>query len=243
MELRRYIAIFRRRLLLIIACAIVGLIAGYATVSRTSVYSAQAKIYVGPQVVSTTGFASNDALAGLEKVVQTYSVMIHSLPIAQDALKRNPGVQRSAPALLGATTAKPVLGTQLLTVSVSDTDPAAAQQLTNAMVDAFVDRIQTFNPSAPPEPGQPPRLPAYVFERAQFPGAPQGNGMSRHLILGGLFGLVIACAGALLLDYLDITVKSVADAERRLELPVLGVIPLERQMPAPTSRASSVLTT
>jgi hypothetical protein len=41
-----------------------------------------------------------------------------------------------------------------------------------------------------------------------------------------------------LLDYLDITVKRPEDLERRIDLPVLGTIPLERQL---TSNAIPVI--
>jgi capsular polysaccharide biosynthesis protein len=59
------------------------------------------------------------------------------------------------------------------------------------------------------------------------------------LILGGLFGFLAAAGLAFLLEYLDVTIKSAADAERRLELPVLALIPLDRELPAMTSRRGS----
>lgn len=40
-----------------------------------------------------------------------------------------------------------------------------------------------------------------------------------------LVGLALAIGGVLLADYLDITVRGIEEAERRLDLPVLGAIP------------------
>ncbi len=68
------------------------------------------------------------------------------------------------------TTATAEEGSQLLKVRVTHSGPSTAQQLTNAMTTAFVDKIQTLDPTAPPEPGQPPQLPAYVFEPARRTG-------------------------------------------------------------------------
>ena len=141
--------------------------------------------------------------------------------------------------LVGATVAFPIPGTLLLDVSVVDPDPAAAQQLANAMSDAFVEGIPEFNGIAPSDPDGLPRVPAKVFDRAPLPGAPVPNDTTRRLILGALFGFAAAAAAALVLEYLDITIKTAPDAERRLELPVLGVIPMERSVPFSASHVAS----
>jgi capsular polysaccharide biosynthesis protein len=59
------------------------------------------------------------------------------------------------------------------------------------------------------------------------------------LLLAALFGFLGAAALAFLLEYVDVTVKNPADAERRLELPVLAVVPMQRQRPASLSSAST----
>jgi succinoglycan biosynthesis transport protein ExoP len=242
-ELRRYIAILRRRLLLITLTVLAGIAAGYLSTPRDSIYSAQAQIYVGARVYSAQGGGGNtlsfDQQSAIQQVIRTYAKMIDSAPVAADALQRVPDLPRSPDSLVAATVAEPEVGTSLLNITVSDVDPRAAQDLANAMTDAFVEKIQTLDPLAPPTPGTPPQLPAYVFARARAPRVPESNGLSRRLVIGGMFGLLFAGGVALMLDYLDITVKSITDAERRLELPVLGVIPLERQPSPSTAYASS----
>jgi capsular polysaccharide biosynthesis protein len=137
-------------------------------------------------------------------------------------------LQRSASSVVGETIATIQPDTQLLRVIVTDQSPVVAEELANAVADAFVERIQTFEPSAPAQEGSVPALPAYVFDRARLPTAPHSNGEARNLVLGGLFGFLVAAAVSFILEYLDITIKSPHDAERRLELPVLGVIPFHR---------------
>ena len=70
-----------------------------------------------------------------------------------------------------------------------------------------------------------PRLPAYVFERAQLPQAPQPTQQPRTVLLAMMFGFLVSAGLAFLLDYLDLSLRTSADVERLLELPVLGVIP------------------
>jgi hypothetical protein len=46
------------------------------------------------------------------------------------------------------------------------------------------------------------------------------------MILGAVFGLLLSCALAFVLEYLDLTIRTAEDAERRLGLPVLAVVPV-----------------
>ena len=235
MELRRYFAILRRRGLLIALTVAAGVAAAYLSAPRGVVYTAESTIYVGSRRIEVV---SGDFSLGLDRIIQTYASMIDSEPIAAEALNRT-GLQRSTSALVAATEVEPEVGTQLLRVRVNDSDPGAAQQLTNGMADGFVDKIGSFEPSTPPQPGEVPQLPAYVYERAKLPTAPIPSGLSRRLMLGAIFGFVLAAAAAFLLEYLDVTIKSASDAERWLGLPVLGVIPVDRAAAAPLARARS----
>ncbi|MCX6950675.1 MAG: polysaccharide biosynthesis tyrosine autokinase, partial [Verrucomicrobia bacterium] len=49
-----------------------------------------------------------------------------------------------------------------------------------------------------------------------------------NVVFAGLFGTVLAVGLALLLEYFDTSFRNVADVESRLKLPVLGVIPFQR---------------
>lgn len=233
MELRRYLQVLRRRLPLIVATVVLAGVAAWAATPKSARYTARASIYVGARQLSLlpAGGVSSDALQGVERLIQTYAVMIHSTPVAEAAVERT-GIQRSAETVLGETNATPRVGTQLLEVTVTDPNPGVAQQLTNAIADAFAEQVQTFEPSRAPSEGALPALPAYVFERAKLPLVPDATGLVRNIVLGVLFGFVAAAGLTFLLEYLDVTVKSSHEAERRLGLPVLGVVPLTRDAPA-----------
>jgi capsular polysaccharide biosynthesis protein len=70
-----------------------------------------------------------------------------------------------------------------------------------------------------------PNEPAYVFQDATA-AVRSSSGVDRKVLLGALFGLVIAILLIFLLDYLDVTIKSPEELERRVGLPVLGIVPL-----------------
>jgi capsular polysaccharide biosynthesis protein len=243
-ELRRYFAILRRRALLVVLAVAAGVVAGYINTPRVATYSAEATIYVGSRQLGTADQVrvSQDALLGLERVIKTFATMIDSEPIAEAALERV-DVNRSTGSVVSATSALPVPDTQLLRIKVTESEPRVARDLANGIADAFTERIASFEPSTQSDPGELPQLPAYVFERAKLPTVPEPTGLLRQSVLGALFGFAIAAGCVFLLEYLDITVKAPADLERRLELPVLGVIPFDPsgRRPFPTSAPSPAL--
>jgi capsular polysaccharide biosynthesis protein len=162
--------------------------------------------------------------------------MIDSRPVAEEALNRS-GVPRAAGAVVAQTSVRNEAGTQLLEVRVTDTSPSVARDLANAVAHAFVDKVQQYEPGAPASVGDVPTLPAYVFQEAGLPVVPEPTALNRNLFIAAVFGFLAASGVVLLLDYLDVTVKSAGDAEARLELPVLGTIPLVRDLQASTSSA------
>jgi receptor protein-tyrosine kinase len=233
MELRRYLTILRARWLLIVICVVAATGAAYASAPRTSDYNATATIYVGARQLglgANQGQATSDALLAVERSITTFAIMIDSRPTAADALQRT-GLNRSIDSVVGATTAVPISATQLISVNARDSDPSVARDLANGMADAFVAKVQQFEPTTPAREGVLPTLPAYVFERAQLPTAPIPLGLTNRLLIAGVLALLVVVGLVFLVEYLDITVRGPADAESRLELPVLGLIPIDHIQP------------
>lgn len=231
MELLRYLGILRKRWLLIALTVVAAALAAYGTTDRSDRYSASSQIFVGSSQFTPESLRG-DAFIALDRILLTYSAMIDSEPIASDALELL-GEAGSPTELVSQTVASPRLGTQLLIIRVTADDPVEAANRANAMATAFVTAIQEFEPgvtepSTVVEGELPTGLPAYVFETAKLPTSPADTGLFQRLVLAIIFGFLAAAAVALGIDYLDLTLRDPADAERRLELPVLGTIPLGR---------------
>jgi capsular polysaccharide biosynthesis protein len=205
--------------------------AAVAATPRTPSYSATTVIYVGPRAFdfNTNQMTNNvDSINAVNAVLTTFSKMIASQPTSSEAVSTT-GVDRSPASVVGKTAVTAEPSTQLLDVKVTDTDPRVAESLANGMADAFVGKVQAYQPGAPATPGTAPGSPAYVFERAGLPTMPQSTGLSRNVALAALLGLLASAGMAFLLEYMDVTIKGAADAEQQLDLPVLGTIPFERQ--------------
>ena len=222
MELRRYFNLIRQRLALVIVAVIAGAAVGFITTSRTAVYTATSTIYVGSPNLSVNQ-ALLYAQAGLNEVVATFAQMIPSPVIAQKAISKT-RVQRYPGEVAASTTTFVVPGTNLIDVSVSDSNERDAIRLTNGVSNAFVAQIVHFEPTGKTAQGVVPNEPAYVFQEATA-ASKNSTGVTKKAVLGTLFGFVIAVLLVLILDYLDVTIKSPEELERRVGLPVLGIVP------------------
>jgi capsular polysaccharide biosynthesis protein len=221
--------VLRRRRLLVLVTVIVAMLAGWLITPRQSSYTAQAQLYVGSRSVNLTagsGEVSGDRSAGLSFLANTYAHMIPTLTVSERALASTE-VARTAEDVMSGITAVAEPATQLITVRVVDSDPVVAAALANGVVDSFVEQIndqeqqQNVGTEATDDPA-----PVSVFEYAILPTTPEPNGLFRNLILSMIFGLLVAIGCVVLLEYLDLTLKSADDVQHRLQLPVLGAIPL-----------------
>lgn len=224
MELRRYLSILRGRLLLILLTTVLAAGVGYFSADTTPRYTARSTLYVGSTTfdISKGEILTGDRVLGLQSIALTFSKMIDSAPIALRAIKKL-DLDLGENYVVSATHTTQEPGTQLIYVDVTLADPRLAQSLANGLSDAFVEAVQEFEPGSAQT--LVPHLPAYVFQRAQLPTTPHPNERASDTLLAALFGLVASGGVAFLLDYLDLSVRTAADVERHLDLPVLGVIP------------------
>ncbi len=240
MELRRYLELIRQRMALVIVAVIVGATAGYITTSRTPVYTATATIYVGSLNIGGNQ-AELYAQNALTEVVATFAQMIPSPVIAQKAISRT-HLSRYAGEVAASTTAFVIPGTDLIDVSVADSGERDAVRLANGVSFAFVRQIAHFQAAGTSTQGQVPNEPAYVFQEATA-ATRSSTGVTKKFVLGALFGFVIAALIVLVLDYLDVTVKSPEELERRVGLPVLGIVPRFGSLQLETRRVGSIART
>lgn len=233
MELRRYWHLLRRRWILILISILIGAGIGYETTSRSSVYRTSAEVYVGSV---NFGQNANELFVeqGLLQVELTYADMIDSPTTAEKAVQTG-NIHRTAGQVAGETKTSVLPGTNLILVTATDHDPVVAAQISTGMGSAFADEIKSTSPTAAPTIGTVPSFPAYLWQPAGVPSRPLPTGLGRKVTLGAIFGLVLSILLILTLDYLDVTIKSADEVERRLDLPVLGVVPMRRSVPETVS--------
>jgi capsular polysaccharide biosynthesis protein len=232
MEIRRYLSIIRRRLVLVVLIIAAALAAGWMITPRTETYTATSTLYVGSRSISldpTSDQISGDRVAGLDRLIGTFIELVESRPVAERAARLAQAAVDGAPVpseIVSGTLAEQVPNTNLIEVSFTDEDPVIAQRVSDSVATTFVQQIRQFEPR---ETETEAEQVISVYEPAALPTLPEPSGLRRNLILTGVLGVLVAGALLALLEYLDITLRSPEDAERQLGLPVLGVIPALRK--------------
>jgi succinoglycan biosynthesis transport protein ExoP len=208
------------------------MIGGWAITPREATYSASTSLYVGSRSIDLapgSGEIGADRAAGLSFLASSFANIIDTRTVAATAIEAG-GLPLTIDEAEAAITATATPGSLLVVVDVVHTDPDVAARLADAVADTFVTlmRDQENRLSLPSDAEAP--APVSVFERASVPTTPNPSSLARNLILSMLFGLLLAVGVVVLLEYLDLTIRSADDAQRRLQLPVLGAIPADPQL-------------
>ena len=230
MEVRRYLSIVRRRALLILVIIAASLIAGYLVTPKQKTYTATATMYVGGQQIDLdprAGQVNAGYQQGISSLINTFLTMIKTNKVARAGIE-DTGVERTTNEVRNSITAVQPIATNLISLSVTDRDPATARALANGVAASFEQQINDLQPTTTDE------QIVSIYERAALPTVANPTDLIRNMGLALVFGIIVAGGLVALLEHLDISLSSNDDVERHLELPVLGVIPaLGERLPTP----------
>jgi len=215
MELRDYLKILKKRwvLIVVVTALTVGAVLVFSLMQKP-VYEAQATCMVS---ASSTGQDQYSAIQVIEQLLQTLNKIAVSRPVLVEASNRL-GHGSSANQLEGVVNSGIITNTQLIVISAQDTKPKKAMLEANAVADSLVSFV---NQKA----GENGTYKIEMVESALTPTSPISPKPVRNGIIGLLLGLILGVAGAVVIEYLDVSVKSKDELSQILKLPVLAEIP------------------
>jgi non-specific protein-tyrosine kinase len=108
----------------------------------TPVYSASVTLLV--QQASSAGTSDYSAILSSERQAQTYTEMLKEQPVLE-AVVEQLGLDGSWGSLAGRVSVELVRDTQLIRLSVQDTDPVRAAQIVNSVADTFIAQNETLS--------------------------------------------------------------------------------------------------
>lgn len=206
----------RKRLVLIIAAVILAVtIAGVISYQYlTPIYHATTQILVNQQKEEQQPFSTQDIQTNLQ-LISTYSVIIKTPAILSKVIDKL-DLQTSPGALGSRITVGSAQNSQVVNISVQDTNHRQAVDIANATAEVFQQEIQTLmnvnnvNILTPA---------VHVPKPSPVKPDPMMN-----MAIAAVIGLMLGVGIAFLLEYLDTTVKSEQDVEELLGLPILGLV-------------------
>lgn len=213
-------------------CGIAGFVINWFVLRP--VYQADAMMIVNTREEQNV-LITNDQINSARQLVNTYEVILKSDTVLDQVLSAliargmNGASRLTLNDLKSKITVSPVNNTQVMKISAQDYDPDMAL--------AMVDEILTVAPSIIIR-----TVKAGSVEVVSFPKLnpkPVSPKKIRNLALCVVGGAVAAAAFIIIQDLLDNTVKTDEDIRKKLDIPVLGVIPKVRENDLTPSRSGS----
>src|SRR5690625_2056215 len=193
------------------------------TLWLTPQYSSESRLFIStPQSHSSEAFQGSQF--SMERVT-SYADLITGEAVAARVVE-NLGLNMSADELSEQITSEVIPETVILSVSVTDTNPEKAQELTQAVADTFASYIVALETQPGPDN---PAVKATVVDGAGVPESPDSPQPLRNIGLAAILGLLVGIGVAVLRDVLDNTFKTPGDLEAVTEAPLLGAITYDKE--------------
>jgi len=141
MDLKQYLLILRRWLWLIVVCTLLAAVSAYVVSARKPpVYRATATLLV--RQTPAAGMSEYSAVLMSDRLARTYAQMLSEEPVLEAVIAGLDLEERTAGDLANNMSVDLVRDTQLIRLSVEDTDPVLAAQMANAVFEAFIAQNQ-----------------------------------------------------------------------------------------------------
>ena len=217
-DLREYFGIIKKRFWIIALLAIVSsLVSGIISFFMLNpVYQAKSTLIVNTDKQTETQTITGDQINVTQKLAVTYGEIIKSRVVLDEVIK-NLNLNTTYEALSGQITVSPVKDTQIISISVQDTNPKKARDIANQIPSVFTKEAKRITKANDVQ----------VIDKAILPKNPIKPNKVMNVLIAFVLGTMIGLFIVFLLEYLDNKIKTPQDIEKHLGLSVMGVIPME----------------
>ena len=217
-DLLEILRLLKKNLLVILAVTILLAVAGYlvSAFAMTPQYEASATLIVNSREDQATTQApiTNDQLTSATKLVDTYAVILTSDTVLDKTIS-NLNLNMSYNDLVERVRIESVNSTQVMKITVKDTDPERARAIVADIVEQAPEIIiQTVKAGS-----------VEIISQAKAEPEPVSPSKAKNTVLAGMLGLVISVGIVILRYLLNNKFMTDDDITNKLGLTVLGVIP------------------
>lgn len=220
MDFKDLLRTARRRWLTIALLFILGLLgAGAYTYSQTPQYQSTARVFIS---TNTSGTSQDSVSAGTFALlrVQSYANLANSREVTQRVISRL-NLNLTPTQLSRKISATVTDQTVIIALTARDPSPANAQSIAKAESEEFTAYLAEIE--SPTSTGPSP-IKATIVDPASYSATPSSPKPVLNLLIGGLLGLLLGSAFALLRELLDNTVSTAEDIEAATSSPLLASI-------------------
>ncbi|MGE0300954.1 polysaccharide biosynthesis tyrosine autokinase [Pseudonocardia sp.] len=219
---RQYLDVLRSRWRIVVACLVLGVLAGVGvTLITPQRYSSEVSIYLAAQAPAGDPGAAVDAGDLVRQRISTYLEIISSQRLAEEVAQQLGGTVTAAE-VRSEISASSEPESTLITATATDVSPQRAADIANAVAARFAATVVELE--TPPGATGPPLVTAQVFQAAQPSTSPSSPNPVANVVLGALIGLLVGCGLAVLRHMIDNSVRSREQVRELLGVPVLGEI-------------------
>ena len=217
-DLKEYFGIIKKRFWIIALIATVAVVISGAIsfFVLQPVYQAKSTLIVNTEKTAESTTVSNDQLSVTQKLAVTYGEIIKSRAVIEPVIT-NLKLDATYEQVAGQITVSPVKDTQIISISVEDTNPNKARDIANEIPKVFKKEAKRITKANSVE----------VIDKAILPKAPIKPNKVMNVAIAAVLGVMIGLFVIFLIEYLDNKMKTPQDIEKHLGLPILGVIPNE----------------
>ena len=217
LDLKELVMLFwnkRVKILLIIGIFIaIGVI--YTVGFVTPVYTSSTTL-----LLATSGNSSDNTITTTDitlnsKLVSTYSTLVQSKSVLRQVIS-NLGINLDEEELKNNITVTQEKNTEIIRISVTNTDAETAEKVANETAKVFIQRVSDIYKINNVQ----------IVDQAEISTVPSNVNHTKDVIMFAFFGIVVAVVYVLIANMIDTTVKSAEEIEKNFKVPVLASIPL-----------------
>ena len=218
-DLREYFAIIKKRFWIIAIITVVAMVvSGVISFFMLSpVYESKSTLIVNTEKNEETQMITGDQFSVSQKLAVTYGEIIKSRAVLESVIS-NLKLDSEYEDLVEKITVSPVKDTQIISISVQDTNPKKARDIANEIPKVFEKEVKRITKANDIQ----------VIDKAILPENPIKPNKMMNVAIAAVLGMMIGLFIVFLLEYLDNKIKTPQDVEKHLDLPILGVIPNEK---------------
>ena len=217
-DLREYFAIIKKRFWIIAIITVVAMVvSGVISFFMLSpVYEAKSTLIVNTEKNEETQMITGDQFTVTQKLAVTYGEIIKSRAVLESVIS-NLKLDSEYEDLVEKITVSPVKDTQIISISVQDTNPKKARDIANEIPKVFEKEVKRITKANDIQ----------VIDKAILPQNPIKPNKMMNVLIAAVLGMMIGLFVVFLIEYLDNKIKTAQDIEKHLGLSVIGVIPNE----------------